>query len=43
MYHRAQSERVAALCRAVCTQVASEFESETPIAPADRLVPSMSR
>jgi ArsR family transcriptional regulator len=43
IYYRLQSERVATLCRAVCTQVAIELGSETPLAPTDRLVPSMLR
>jgi len=43
MYYRLQSERVATLCRAVCTQVAIELDSDAPVAPTDRLVPSMLR
>ncbi len=43
VYYRLQSERVATLCRAVCTQVAIELESDTPLDPADRLVPAMHR
>ncbi len=43
MYYRLQSERVATLCRAVCTQVAIELESETLVDPSDRLVPAMHR
>ena len=43
MYYRLQSERVATLCRAVCTQVAIELGSDAPVAPTDRLVPSMLR
>ena len=43
MYYRLQSERVATLCRAVCTQVAIELESESHVDPADRLVPAMHR
>ena len=43
MYYRLQSERVATLCRAVCTQVAIELGSDAPVAPMDRLVPSMLR
>lgn len=43
MYYRLQSERVATLCRAVCTQVAIELESETQVDPSDRLVPAMHR
>ena len=43
MYYRLQSERVATLCRAVCTQVAIELEGDTQISPSDRLVPTMHR
>ncbi|MEY4751219.1 MAG: hypothetical protein RIQ60_3433 [Pseudomonadota bacterium] len=39
IYYRLQSERVATLCRAVCTQIAIELDSEARIDPADRLVP----
>ena len=43
VYYRLQSERVASLCRAVCTQVAMELAGEQPIEPSDRLVPAMHR
>ena len=43
VYYRLQSERVASLCRAVCTQVAIELSGEHPIEPSDRLVPAMHR
>ena len=43
MYYRLQSERVAMLCRAVCTQVAIELDGEEPVAPGDRLVPATHR
>jgi DNA-binding transcriptional ArsR family regulator len=43
IYYRLQSERVATLCRAVCTQVAIELESEEQVAPSQRLVPAMHR
>ena len=43
MYYRLQSERVATLCRAVCTQVAMEIDSDEQIDPSDRLVPMMHR
>ena len=33
VYYRLQSERVASLCRAVCTQVAMELAGEQPIEP----------
>ena len=41
VYYRLQSERVAALCRAVCTQVAVELDSDEPLAPSHRLLPSV--
>lgn len=43
IYYRLQSERVATLCRAVCTQVAIELESEAQVEPSQRLVPAMHR
>ena len=43
MYYRLQSERVATLCRAVCTQVAIELEGDAKLAPSDRLVPMVHR
>ena len=43
MYYRLQSERVATLCRAVCTQVAIELDGEAQIEAADRLIPAMHR
>ena len=43
MYYRLQSERVATLCRAVCTQVAIELDSDAKVDPTDRLVPAMHR
>jgi DNA-binding transcriptional ArsR family regulator len=43
IYYRLLSERVATLCRAVCTQVAIELESEEHVAPSQRLVPAMHR
>ena len=43
MYYRLQSERVATLCRAVCTQVAIELDGEAAVDPADRLLPAMHR
>ena len=39
MYYRLQSERVATLCRAVCTQVAIELDGEAKVDPTNRLVP----
>lgn len=43
IYYRLQSERVAMLCRAVCTQVAIELDEESKIDPTNRLVPAMHR
>ena len=43
IYYRLQSERVATLCRAVCTQVAIELDSVANVEPSDRLVPAMHR
>jgi len=42
IYYRLQSERVATLCRAVCTQVASEMDPDTPVDPDQRLRPAPS-
>jgi ArsR family transcriptional regulator len=39
IYYRLQSERVATLCRAVCTQVAIELDPAAKLEPADRLLP----
>ncbi|HKX39833.1 MAG TPA: metalloregulator ArsR/SmtB family transcription factor [Burkholderiaceae bacterium] len=39
MVYSLRSERVAALCRAVCTQVAIELNSENGVPPSERLVP----
>ena len=43
MYYRLQSERVATLCRAVCTQVASELDAEGAMPAADRLLRAVHR
>ena len=43
MYYRLQSERVATLCRAVCTQVAIELDGDETLEPSDRLIPAMHR
>ena len=43
MFYRLQSERVAVLCRAVCTQVAIEIDGGTPLHASDRLVPLVHR
>jgi DNA-binding transcriptional ArsR family regulator len=39
IYYRLQSERVATLCRAVCTQIAIELDGDAKVEPSDRLVP----
>jgi DNA-binding transcriptional ArsR family regulator len=43
IYYRLQSERVATLCRAVCTQVAIELDCDEKVAASDRLVPAGAR
>lgn len=43
IYYRLQSERVATLCRAVCTQVAIELDPGSGLKNADRLVPAALR
>lgn len=43
MYYRLQSERVATLCRAVCTQVAIELDGAAAVNPSDRLLPALHR
>ncbi len=43
IFYRLQSERVATLCRAVCTQVAIELDPDVAVEPADRLLPANGR
>lgn len=43
IYYRLESERVAVLCRAVCTQVAIELDPEANVAVNERLMPSSVR
>lgn len=43
IYYRLQSERVATLCRAVCTQVAIELDDDATLPSSQRLVPAMHR
>jgi len=43
IYYRLQSERVATLCRAVCTQVAIELDAVDDVETSDRLLPSSQR
>ena len=39
IFYKVQSERVAMLCRAVCTQIAIELDGDDASSPADRLLP----
>jgi ArsR family transcriptional regulator len=39
IYYRLQSERVASLCRAVCTQVAIELDGNEEMPSQERLLP----
>lgn len=43
IYYKLQSERVAALCRAVCTQVAIELDAEARLPATERLMPVQAR
>ena len=43
IFYRLQSERVATLCRAVCTQVAMELDGNDSVAPAERLTRTAQR
>jgi DNA-binding transcriptional ArsR family regulator len=43
IYYKLQSERVATLCRAVCTQVAIELDGDERLPAAQRLVPGAAR
>jgi DNA-binding transcriptional ArsR family regulator len=43
IYYRLQSERVATLCRAVCTQVAMELGGNDSVPAAERLLRSGAR
>ena len=43
IYYRLQSERVAMLCRAVCTQVAIELDPASQVEASERLVPGLLR
>jgi DNA-binding transcriptional ArsR family regulator len=43
IYYRLQSERVATLCRAVCTQVATELEGDAAVPAAERLIRAVHR
>jgi len=39
VFYSIQSERAAALCRAVCTHIAGELDGSAPVDERDRLVP----
>lgn len=39
IFYRLQSQRAAMLCRAVCTQIATEIDGDADIPPAERLLP----
>ena len=41
--YRLESERVATLCRAVCTQVAIEMDGAAALHPHERLLPRGAR
>ncbi len=43
IYYKLQSERVATLCRAVCTQVATELDGDTSVPATDRLLRAVQR
>lgn len=43
IYYRLQSERVATLCRAVCSQVALELDDSTTVPREERLLPTLHR
>jgi len=43
IYYRLQSERVATLCRAVCTQVALELDGGQDLPRSERLLPASAR
>ena len=43
IYYRLQSERVATLCRAVCTQVAMELDGDDSVPAAERLTRTLHR
>jgi len=41
IFYRLQSQRAATLCRAVCTQLATEIDGDARIPASDRLLPSL--
>ena len=40
IYYRIINDRVVTLCRAVCTQIAIEFDDPAAVPPAERLAPA---
>ena len=43
IYYRIGSERAATLCRAVCMQIAVEFDGDVQVLPAERLLPRVAK
>lgn len=43
IFYRLQSERAAGLCRAVCTQIATEIDSDDEVPAKERLLPGTRR
>lgn len=41
IFYRLQSQRAATLCRAVCTQIATEIDGDASIPPSERLLPGL--
>jgi DNA-binding transcriptional ArsR family regulator len=41
IFYRIQSERAAMLCRAVCTQIATEIDDGSATPPGERLLPTL--
>ncbi len=41
IFYRLQSQRAAMLCRAVCTQIATEMDGDADIPAAERLLPGL--
>jgi ArsR family transcriptional regulator len=41
VYYRIGSERAAALCRAVCTQIALEIDADSAVPSSERLMPAI--
>lgn len=43
IFYRLQSERAALLCRAVCTQIATEIDGDSQLPSSERLLPTLRR